>query len=794
MTNATLKKSKSELLLPVANMNMCLAAIHNGADAIYVGMPEFNARGRTADLSISELKEIIETCHLYGVKVNLAFNVIIFEDELQQVIELLKQVLPLSPDALIVQDLGLACIIKAMAPDQVIHGSTQMTVTNYEAMDLLAELNIKRFVLGREVSMAEMQAIKNKSDKELEVFVHGALCVAYSGQCFTSESIGGRSANRGECAQSCRFEYDMLVDGSKIDLKDKRYLVSPKDLCGIEEIPKLLEIGIESFKVEGRLKTPEYVAAAAKNYRQAIDQKLNQNAVVLAKKEMGLTYSRGFYSGWLHGVNHQNLVDGTFGGHRGVEIGLVKKINDKSIVIETNTSLKKGDGVLFAKMVNGVKAEIGGKIYEIKNLDNREIELFFSREFAVKKVKKDFLTYLNHDDENKKRLEKTFTDKNLKKRIPLDLKVEAFIGNKLKLKACDGTNEVIIETKSIVEKSQNSPLSSRKIEEELAALSSSCFILNSFNFSGDQEIFLHQKELKELRRSMTEQLMSLRIKGSSPVIYPFDLPKTESSTDHTIKLNILLRDHQQVDDLISFYAQILDILGVVYLDFEFGRDYAPSVEKLRALKIKVGIATTRILKPNEYHNFKVIERANPDVILCRNLGAIQYFQKSAFEIRGDFSLNISNSVAYSFLANKNLSTLSASYDLNAKQLEQLIKKCNGNKLEITIHQYMPSFHMEHCVFAAFLSTGTSFKDCGKPCEKHRVELLDQFGNLHQIKADQECRNTMFNNKAFSFAPQITKFIKAGAREFRFEALYEKKNELKEQIISLKNLIQKPDFH
>lgn len=184
---------KSELLLPVGNMKMCLAAIHNGADAIYVGVPHFNARGRTTDFTLEELKEMIELCHLYGVRVNLAFNVVIFENELESARNLLEQILPLHPDAFIVQDLGLAKLIRQMSETQRLHGSTQMTVTNHEAMKLLDDLKIDRFVLGRENSIPEIKIIRENTEKELEVFVHGALCVAYSGQCFTSESIGGRS-------------------------------------------------------------------------------------------------------------------------------------------------------------------------------------------------------------------------------------------------------------------------------------------------------------------------------------------------------------------------------------------------------------------------------------------------------------------------------------------------------------------------------------------------------------------------------------------------------------------------
>ncbi|MBC7457284.1 MAG: U32 family peptidase, partial [Bdellovibrionaceae bacterium] len=264
-----------ELLLPVGHKEMALAAIHNGADAIFVGFPGFNARGRSYDHELTELQEIIETCHLYGVKVNLAFNIVIFENELDQVVEAIKKVLPLKPDALIVQDLGLVSLIRQIAPNQVIHGSTQMTVTNDLAIELLSDLNIKRFVLGRENSLSEIKLIKKSTEKELEVFVHGALCVSYSGQCFTSESIGGRSANRGQCAQSCRFSYDLIVDGEKKNTVDRDYLVSPQDLCGIAEIPELMEIGVNSFKVEGRLKSPEYVASVASSYKDVMNKTLD---------------------------------------------------------------------------------------------------------------------------------------------------------------------------------------------------------------------------------------------------------------------------------------------------------------------------------------------------------------------------------------------------------------------------------------------------------------------------------------------------------------------------------------
>lgn len=787
--------SKSELLLPVGNMNMCLAAIHNGADAIYVGMPQFNARGRTTDFQTSELKEMIDLCHLYGVRVNVAFNIVIFENEYLEVIPLLKEVLALGPDALIVQDVGLCTLIRKIAPEQVIHGSTQMTVTNHEAISFLEDLKIKRFVLGRECSLSEIRAIKEKTNKELEVFVHGALCVAYSGQCFTSESIGGRSANRGQCAQSCRFEYEMIVDGKKKILGDFKYLVSPQDLCGIAEIPELLDIGVESFKVEGRLKTPEYVAAAASEYRHVIDQTLkgksvSEKEILEAKTEMSLTYSRGFFSGWLHGVNHQDLVDGTYGAHRGLEIGKVLRVEPRGVVVESQyEKLKNGDGVLFAGYVNDKKTEIGGLIYGIKPLKNNQYLLEFDKKFEFQKVKKDFLFYLNHDQAVTKKLSNSYQDKNQKKRISIDLEVEATIGKPLRVVATDGQNSVEVSSSSLVEAASARPVGKKDLIDELGALGSTCFKLGRMTLKSQEDFFIHQKELKIIRRDFSEKLHLMRVNPRDIQIHDLSVADffTKANTKESInpKLTLLLREIGQVEDLVNFKDLSKEDIEIVYLDYEFGKGYAESVELLRKTGFKVGIATTRILKPNEYYNFKILKRANPDVILCRNLGALNYFGNvdtdHQFELRGDFSLNITNSLSANYFFNKGVKTLSASYDLNSKQLLDMLEHTDGSRIEVTTHQYMPSFHMEHCVFAAFLSEGKSFRDCGKPCEDHRVELKDQFGHYHQIKADQECRNTMFNAIPQSAAKMIPQLKEKGVSLFRFEALYERGSELKNKI-------------
>jgi putative protease len=762
-------------------MDMCLAAVHNGADAIYVGVPFFNARGRTTDFSLEELREMIELCHLYGVRVNLAFNVVIFQNEFPKVIELLKDILPMGPDAFIVQDLGLAKLIRSMAPDQRIHASTQMTVTNPDAIKLLEDLKIDRFVLGRENSLSEIKLIRENTDKELEVFVHGALCVAYSGQCFTSESLGGRSANRGQCAQSCRLEYELFVDEVKKDLGSKKYLVSPKDLMGIEEVPALKELGVNSFKVEGRLKTPEYVAAAAKNYREVID-----GAPINLKKrteELSSTYSRGFFSGWFHGVDHQQLVEGTFSSHRGLEVGSILEIRKRTILVSSGTELKAGMGLLLVG-----KNEQGSKIFSVqKSGQHFEVELL-QKNLKLEKGQK---VYLNSNEPFNKELQKGWLTREKQKRIPLDFFIEGRIGGPLVVQANDPEGRVVrVYSKSFLSAANERPLTYQQVAEELYSLGTTAYKVKNMEAQIQAGLFLNLKELKEVRRQIVEEMNLARIKRSFN-IRPFVLTMKEKSST-SIGLNILLRTKAQVDGVVKDFGLFTDYkssIKSVILDFEFGKDYAASVELIQSLGLKVGIATTRILKPSEYYNLNTIIRCKPDLILVRNLGAIEYLKsKTDIPLIGDFSLNVTNSMTLEYLVNKGLGSVNVSYDLNQDQLLDMITYADTAKMEVTLHQYMPEFHMEHCVFAAFMSNGSSFRDCGKPCEKHQVKLKDPYGNMHFLKADQECRNTFFKAAPQSAGFLVKTLKEKGLGSFRLEALNETPEEINLKIVTYLKLL------
>ena len=800
----TLKRP--ELLLPVGTKEMAMAAIHNGADAIFMGVPGFNARGRSYDFQIEEVKDIIDTCHLYGVKVNLAFNILVFQNELQKAVEVLEKILPLKPDAFIVQDLGLVRLIRQMAPGQRVHASTQMSISNAEAIQWLDDLGIQRFVLARENSIKEIQAIKQNTNKEIEVFVHGALCVSYSGQCFTSEGIGGRSANRGQCAQSCRFTYEMHVDGEKRDMQGKSFLVSPQDLCGINEVPSLLEVGVDCFKVEGRLKTPEYVATAARSFDEAITSARAKQPLaspVLLKKQMGSAFSRGFYSGWFHGVNHQELVEGTYSSHRGFEFGKILRVNGNSLEVELTEEnvqqglkadfIKAGDGVVWVYTDrNGQSVEKGGFVFAVKALSPRRFELGFSRDITLENSFLGARVFYNHDKDLKKDVSLSVEDKERKKRVPVSIRAQASLGQPLQVQYSDGKNVVFASSENICEAAKSKGLNSLDLREELFSLMGSPFRGEAFSceLQTDTALFIPHRQIKELRQQLVKELMELRIKnGKAPSITPptqvmewMAKEKVADSKSQGVKLNLLLRDKGQVDDVAETLKKgelLSSGINLAILDFEFGRDFETSLNTLREQGLKVGVATTRILKPLEQRNIKHLQSLNPDAILARNLGAVQYLQANSYQgqILGDFSLNVTNHLTAQYLLGKGLSSLCLGYDLNHLQVSELIQAGQAERFEVTAYQYMPSFHMEHCVFAAFLSKGSSFRDCGKPCEKHEVKLKDQFGNWHQIKADQECRNTMFNGTSQSAARYLKEWEALGLGYIRYEALKERGAEL-----------------
>jgi putative protease len=398
-----------ELLAPAGDWDCARAAVENGADAIYFGLEKFNARMRAQNFTEADLPKLMEFLHRRGVRGYVTLNTLIFENELADAERYLRTMIAAGVDAVIVQDVGICRLIRELSPDFPIHASTQMTITSAAGIEFARELGCNLVVLARECSIAEINKINSAQGRAgsplpaaelpnddgahgvtrptalpLEVFVHGALCVAYSGQCLTSESLGGRSANRGECAQACRMPYDLISDGNQVPLGDRKYLLSPQDLAGLGVLPELVRAGVASLKIEGRLKSPEYVANITRIYRQALDALSDKWRVTCDKKplsaanachsspvschnqyDMEMAFSRGLYTGWFGGINNQKLVHARFGKKRGVFLGEVAKVLRDAVVVKLEGPLKPGDGVVF-DAGRPEENEEGGRVYEME--------------------------------------------------------------------------------------------------------------------------------------------------------------------------------------------------------------------------------------------------------------------------------------------------------------------------------------------------------------------------------------------------------------------------------------------
>ena len=749
-----------ELLAPAGGWDCLRAAVANGADAVYFGLPKFNARMRADNFTEEELPEVVRFAHRHGVKAYVAFNTLVFTSELDVAEEQLRLLNRSGVDALIVQDVGLVRLAKAIVPELAIHASTQMTITSPEGAAFARELGVDRVVLARETSLRELE--KFDGSVPLEAFVHGALCVAYSGQCLTSESLGQRSANRGECAQACRMPYELMVDGQLRDLGDKKYLLSPQDLAAAEQIPRLLELGVVSFKIEGRLKSPEYVAAVCQVYRRAIDTALTQLKVELShteKYQLEMTFSRGLYPGWMHGVNHQELVSARYGKKRGVFLGMVTKVGKDHVEVGDIGNLKLGDGVVFDTGGN-TNNEQGGRIYGIHG---RQIT-FQRSQIDFARIKPGARLWKTSDPKLDEQLRQSFSGRiEPRRKCLVNLKVSGVAGDSLTIE----TTLATVHSRIPLEAARTAPMNSERLREHLGKFGESGYALGELENHLIGDLILPIGELNRLRRELVYELDNAR-EMHRPEYYALSmLPKIIDSASESTQLHVLCRSLEQISAAIEAGAHS------IYADFEDIRRYRDAVKLVRESNgTRITLATPRIQKAGEAGFFKLIENCQPDALLVRNLGALKYYESSALPKIGDFSLNVANPLSAAYFIEHGLQRVTISYDLNLPQVVSLLQSAPVHWFELTLHQHMPMFHMEHCVFAAFLSQGTDHTNCGRPCETHRVHLRDRVGMEHPLRADVGCRNTLFNSKSQTGAPFYETLRKTGLADFRVELLEE----------------------
>ncbi|MFI4873805.1 MAG: DUF3656 domain-containing protein [Blastopirellula sp. JB062] len=786
MTSANLPAP--ELLAPAGNWACAKAAVANGADAIYFGLSSgFNARARADNFGVDDLCGLMEFLHWHGVRGYVTLNTLAFSPELEAVEALVRQIAAAGVDALLVQDLGLVGMIRQIAPTLPIHASTQMTMTSSECIELAAEMGVERVVLARELSLDEISAIHAETEMPLEAFVHGALCVAYSGQCLTSESLGGRSANRGQCAQACRLPYELICDGEEVDLGDQKYLLSPQDLAAFAITPELIAAGVVSLKIEGRLKTPEYVANITRHYRRAIDAAVAGRAIEFAPQEieeMELSFSRGFSVGWLHGCDHKMLVPAVSSAKRGVLVGEVRQVRKERVRVALRRSLKAGDGVSFAgDRISG--EEQGGRVFAIYRGKNRlegavasgEVELTLMRDSVdLTQLHPGQKIWKSDDPELNRRLRKSYDGELAPREVDLRLAIFAAIGRPLRLVATvDGLPPLQLETEQPLEAARKHPLTVETLREQFSRLGETGFRLQALTAEIDGEPMAPLSVMGALRKQMVEQLAAARRAAAirahqvaaEPVLPQLRAESTAASRpDMPPQLHLLCRTLEQVAWACEYGAKRL------YAEFADIRQYRQATAAARDAGAQIYLAAPRIQKPGEIGVFKALAKQAADGILVRNLSGLRFFRERQIPCVADFALNAANELTVDFLRRQGAERITASYDLNREQLFEMVRRSPPHLLEAVVHQHMPMFHMEHCVFCAVLSPGTNKTNCGRPCDDHTVRLRDRVGSEHLLTADVGCRNTLYNAAPQSGAEAVAALIELGVRHFRVELLDE----------------------
>ena len=775
---------KPELLAPAGDRTCVQAAVAAGADAVYFGLKRHNARIRAANFDGIDLAETMAHLHQRGVRGYVTLNTLVFPDELADVEAAIRELTTAGVDAVIVQDLGLARLIRAVSPELEIHASTQMSITSEEGVRLAAELGCSRVILARELSIKEIEKIRAESELPVEVFVHGAICVAYSGQCLTSEALGGRSANRGECAQACRMPYEIVCDGEEVDLGKTQYLLSPQDLAAHDLIPELIRVGVASLKIEGRLKSPEYVANITGHYRRAIDEAWAGRAAEFSPRdveEMQLSFSRGFSHGFLDGNNHKVLVRGDYAKKRGVYLGAVESVGRSGVRLAPSTLVKPGDGLVFDGDDQTGLPEQGGRVYEVLNAKNGAVELRFGRGAVdVSLLRPGQGVWKTDDPELTARLRRSLEDPSARM-VDLDLRARAAVGEPLRVEARSSSGfSASAVGDSPLAVAEARPADEALLREQLGRLGGTAYRLNSLDVEIKGGPMVPKSMLNQLRRELVARLdaasaaPSPRLLAPEPVLPALLAPilaereRGRRSADEPAasrtNLAVLCRRTDQIEAATA--------LGIttIYADYQDIKEYAQAVAAARRAGASIFVATPRIEKPAERNLFKYLGKVGADGLLVRNAGGLYYCAEAGIPFVADFSLNAANALTVALLRDRGARRVTASYDLNAGQLFDLIESVPAEWLEVVIHQQIPMFHMEHCVFCAFLSPGTDHTNCGRPCDVHDVKLRDRVGAEHPLKADVGCRNTLFNATPQTAAEFLPKLVSRGVENLRIEFL------------------------
>lgn len=848
-------KTKIELLAPAGSADALHAAVENGADAVYLGGKLFNARQQADNFDMAVLKESLEYAHARGVSIYLALNTLVSDEEMGQALQFASEAGAAGIDGIIVQDMGLAAALRKLIPEVPLHGSTQMTIHDLDGVKALETMGFKRVVLARELSLDEASYIARNTPLEIEAFVHGALCVSYSGQCLMSSIIGGRSGNRGKCAQPCRLPYELVKDsvsGQKRQFHSgaagtgnkTRYLLSPKDMCSLEYVGEIASSGISSLKIEGRMKSPEYVAVVVRNYRKyldmAIEQLDNGDDVRLKINKTDMhdllqIFNRGgFSSGYLKGKTGADMMSFEKPNNSGIYLGSITSYDRRTQLagIRLEDRLNLGDGIEIwageADSPGGIVSSISRGGAALKSAG--EGELVTIGNFSGKIVPGQHV-YRTTDAELVRSARESFTGKNLR-RVGISGRIIFKSGQPLSLSVEDHDGHSLIsEGTHLPEPAVNKPMTEERLKDQMGKTGSTPFVFDRLQIEMDGGLSLPVSEINEVRRNALESLLKARTDrypgrlsrdgdtggtgeslngGSEEISKHIDsiLDKRSCTEEpEAVKAASMIRM-----PLISLYFYKWET-GMDYSGFGADRIYFPAassdrtgfmntVSALRASGTEVFAWLPSVTKGNYSRVFDRLSGKLPetfDGILAGNIGTIQRFKEiqennhvqipnlprtervKGLQLAGDISLNIFNSQSVFEAANLGLESIMLSAELNLKQIHALSKPAAA-ALEAVVYGRLPLMTSEYCPVGCIEGGFNASGKCSGCCSNSGYRLKDRIGAEFPVLCDRtDCRSTILNSNVLFIPDSLRSLKTAGVRIFRLYIWDEKPSGIKELV-------------
>ena len=774
-----------ELLAPAGSREALVAAVENGANAIYLAGNAFGARAYASNFDREALREAIHFAHLRKVAIHVTVNTIVADEEMGPLRDYLRFLYEAGADAVLVQDLGVARVAHETVPDLPLHASTQMSVSSLEGVRALAELGFTRVVLARELSLKEIRHICAYAPVEIETFMHGALCVCYSGQCLMSSMIGGRSGNRGRCAQPCRLPYTLVDEKGQDVLGDKAgsYLLSPRDLSTIDVIPDLIEAGVSSLKIEGRMKRSEYVATVVRTYREAIDTYYAGKGYAVTQEErddLAQIFNRDFTTAYLEGRPGKAMMSDRRPNNRGLLIGRVTAYDwDARIVtVKLSGRLGLGDQVDFWVKVGGRVTATISALTDAKGRAVEEGQAGDTVSFAIPSAVRDHdRVFKVYDARLMERAKETYASGAPVRRIPVAIAVRAAIGEPLTVTLCDAEgHRGEGRTDFIGESARKRPLSEEIIRKQVSRLGTSVYEMKSLHCDIAGEVMVPMSEINEARRKAVEALDALRLKEIEACEHRPEPKFTDRIARPTPKKAHFLVAVDTLGKAEAALAAGAD--GILFGGESYEHrviapeEYERAWQMAREAGTRIDFNTPRIVHDGQQKHVERLLDAfaafPPDAVHVHNIAMLALVRRlTDFAIHADYSLISYNKQTLAFLKDYGASGATLSPELTAKEIRQLAKE-SPLPLTCIVHGRLELMVSNYCVTGSFLG-GCGEGPCTQPCTRGHFALKDRKDALFPLAMDQFCHMHVLNSKVLSMMPHAMKFRAAGIETMQIEA-------------------------